>query len=180
MKTLTLELEDDGTFNGRIHHDGAVVASASGNAQNFTVTGMVHEFTNMLRVINTVIHGRGEEVKRGRGEWSIHEMEPRVWGIQLPGQLDSIIGFLSGFTSDSAARSARATMRPMWAALVNPPGDIYEAFHTDGKGWGFLNRAGELHCDFKTRDEAQERAARREDADYAAAGQTTQHAAAHV
>lgn len=90
------------------------------------------------------------------------DVTPVRWSILLPNG-DS----LDGLTTEAAAISARAHLRPMWAALVEPPADLYEAFHTDGKGWGFFDREGNLHAEFPSRADAAGCAARREDADYA-------------
>jgi hypothetical protein len=88
-------------------------------------------------------------------------LQPVRWSVILPNG-DS----LDGLTTEAAAISARAHLRPMWAALVEPPTDLYEAFHTDGKAWGFFDREGNLHAQFPSRADAAGCAARREDADY--------------
>jgi hypothetical protein len=101
-------------------------------------------------------HFQAWEVTRRLG------LDPVRWSLILPNG-DS----LDGLTTEAAAISARAHLRPMWAALVEPPADLYEAFHTDGKAWGFFDREGNLHAQFPSRADAAGCAARREDADYA-------------
>lgn len=121
------------------------------------------------------VHGEGIKADPGAEIWWWGDAPPcpnqktppwtifqgATWAVMLPNG-DS----LDRFTTEAAAISARAHLRPMWAALVEPPADIYEAFHTDGKGWGFFDREGNLHAEFPSRNDAQGCAARREDADY--------------
>lgn len=148
MKTLTLELHDDQTFNGRITHDGRVIASVSGNVDLVTATGAVQEFAAVFGTIQ-------------KQAWHKTHSEITPWRIHPPCGLDSHWTLhlpqnsTFDFRDEASAISARAALRPIWDALIAPPTMLYEAFLTDGSGWGFVCRAGQIHAGFASREEAQ-------------------------
>lgn len=55
---------------------------------------------------------------------------------------------MAPFESEAAARSACARLREMWPALIHGPEGLYQPFQTSGEGWGFFDRAGQLHAGF--------------------------------
>lgn len=155
MKSLKLDIEDDGTFNARVTVDGVVAATASGNLERCTTTGATRLFADALRVI-------GAQIWTTRGQSEIQES--RVWNVQRGGFGISGHGWgfwlpngtpLNGFESAAAAISASAKIQAMWPALISPPNGLYEAFQTDGEGWGFIDAQGILHATFPSSHDAQ-------------------------
>lgn len=158
MKTLTLELHDDQTFNGRITHDGRVIASVSGNVDLVTATGAVQEFAAVFGTIQKQAwHKTHSEITPWRITCLSVNGIASQWHLHLPGH--SILSF----GNEAAAISARAALRPIWAALIQPPTMLYESFLTDGSGWGFVCCDGLIHAGFGTREEAQSYADKRLD-----------------
>jgi len=150
MLKLTLSIEKDQTFSGRITEDGVVMAEVNGNAAVLTMTGAVQQFAKVLHQIGC----SGWEVKADEGRakaWDVFYSAAHGNAFVTPG-----LGCFFGFESEAAARSAAARLKQMWEALPNPPAKLYEVFLTCGEGWGFFDRAGRLHATFKSRVEAQE------------------------
>lgn len=103
MKTLTLELHDDQTFNGRITHDGRVIASVSGNVDLVTATGAVQEFAAVFGTIQKQAwHKTHSEITPWRITCLSVNGIASQWHMHLPGH--SILSF----GNEAAAISARA------------------------------------------------------------------------
>lgn len=150
MKKLTLEIEDDGTFNARLSIDGVVVASASGNQSVCTVMGAVNEVSNVLRMIS------GQRWQRAMLD---AEQLPVAWqAFYSPAHGNSFWlpngTLIGGFESGVATISASARLKDMFPALIKPPEKLYQAFHTCEEGWGFFDRAGQLHATFPGQQDA--------------------------
>lgn len=153
-ETVLVQTKDDEVFCG--FHDGECWRCADAERVHLPVKAWARMPQGVTHEPQTNSHLQAWELTRRLG------LDPVRWSLILPNG-DS----LDGLTTEAAAISARAYLRPMWAALVEPPADLYQAFHTDGKGWGFFDREGNLHAQFPSRADAAGCAARREDADYA-------------
>lgn len=71
---------------------------------------------------------------------------------------DAELKLWNGFESFEAAQTACRRVQEIWDTSHTRPAGLYVPFLTESDGWGFFDRAGELHATFPLEGDAWEAA----------------------